>query len=88
MEAGGPRGGGRKGTTVLLRAIQILAGVEGLVEERNTVLLRAIQNTGRGGGGGGGAGWREDYSASPCHTKYFYYLHLSWCVRVGATRKL
>lgn len=60
MEAGGPRGGGRKGTTVLLRAIQILAGVEGLVEERNTVLLRAIQNTG-GEGGGGGAGWREDY---------------------------
>lgn len=56
MEAGGPRGGGRKGTTVLLRAIQILAGVEGLVEERNTVLLRAIQNT-----GGEGAGWREDY---------------------------
>ena len=37
---------------MLLRAIQILAGVEGLVEERNTVLLRAIQNTGRGGGGG------------------------------------
>lgn len=52
MEAGGPRGGGRKGTTVLLRAIQILAGVEGLVEERNTVLLRAIQNTGGGGLGG------------------------------------
>ena len=39
---------------MLLRAIQILAGVEGLVEERNTVLLRAIQNTGRGGGGLGG----------------------------------
>lgn len=68
---------------MLLRAIQILAGVEGLVEERNTVLLRAIQNTGRGG-----AVWREDYSASPCHTKYFYYLNLSGCVRVGATRKL
>ena len=41
---------------MLLRAIQILAGVEGLVEERNTVLLRAIQNTGRGGGGEGGLG--------------------------------
>ena len=42
---------------MLLRAIQILAGVEGLVEERNTVLLRAIQNT--GGEVGGGGGWVE-----------------------------
>lgn len=43
---------------MLLRAIQLLAGVEGLVEERNTVLLRAIQNTGRGGGEGGLGGER------------------------------
>ena len=48
---------------MLLRAIQILAGVEGLVEERNTVLLRAIQNTGGEGGGGGGAGWIDEKSA-------------------------
>ena len=42
-----------------------------LGEERTTVLLLAIQNTGRGQGG------ERPYSASPCHTKYFYYLHLS-----------
>ena len=51
-------------------------------EEKTIVLCRAIQNT------GSGAGWGEDYIASPRDTKCFCYLHLSWCVRVGATRKL
>ena len=66
---------------MLLRAIQILAGVEGLVEERNTVLLRAIQNTGRGGGGGLG-GERTTVLLHAIQNTFIIYISVGACVWV------
>lgn len=69
---------------MLLRAIQILAGVEGLVEERNTVLLRAIQNTGRGGGGGveGLGGERTTVLLHAIQNTFIIYISVGACVWV------
>lgn len=68
---------------MLLRAIQLLAGVEGLVEERNTVLLRAIQNTGRGGGGGLGLGGeRTTVLLHAIQNTFIIYISVGACVWV------
>lgn len=68
---------------MLLRAIQILAGVEGLVEERNTVLLRAIQNTGRGGGGVEGLGGeRTTVLLHAIQNTFIIYISVGACVWV------
>lgn len=42
-----------------------------------TAVEETLRSLARPAIGGRGAGWGGDYSASPCHTKYFYYLHLS-----------
>ena len=67
---------------MLLRAIQILAGVEGLVEERNTVLLRAIQNTGRGGGEWGLGGERTTVLLHAIQNTFIIYISVGACVWV------
>ena len=60
---------------------KILAGVEGLVEERNTVLLRAIQNTGRGGGRGLG-GERTTVLLHVIQNTFITYISVDACLWV------